>query len=84
MSRGIVPELGDVWMAVERRLNDASLNATAPAVHDSHFAETSRRGRPQVFVHDRGNLAGRERVQIDFGFDRNADRIIHLLIIPSP
>jgi len=48
------------------------LHSNPAPVNQPDFAEARLVCRPDVFVHDRRNIAGRERVQVDRLFDWNA------------
>jgi len=73
MGRGVVAELEDARMALERGLHDAALHATAAAVNDAHLTKSRGRGGVDVLGHDRGNIARRKAVKVELGADRNAD-----------
>ncbi len=62
---GIVPELGDQRMAVERCLHDATLNAATAPVDDTQLAQTLRVRRRDVLFDNRLDVARRETVQIE-------------------
>lgn len=80
MRGGIVPEFHDIRMAIECRLHQASLNATAATVHDANFPQACAGRGMHVFLDDRGHVAGREGMEIDLGLDGDADRIRHVRI----
>ncbi len=83
MCPGIVPEFDDAGMLVECSLDDAALHAATAAMDQPDFAEAGGGRRVDVCMHDRWNIAGRERVQIEFGFDRDSNRpISHWPCIP--
>ena len=69
MRGGIVPELDDVRVTLERSLDDPALHATTASVDEPHLAKAGRAGRVQVLGDDGRNVAGRERVEIELGFD---------------
>ena len=71
----IVPELGDERVSLERRLNDAALNTAAPPVHEAHLAQPGLGSGVYVVCDDASDIAWRERVQVEFGFDGDADGI---------
>jgi len=73
MRRRIVPEFNDEWVAIERGLDDAALDSSAATVDEAHFAKTRERCRFDVFVDNRRNVPGCERVEIELAFDRNSD-----------
>src|SRR5712691_548252 len=75
MCPGIVPEFDDAGMLVESSLDDAALYAAAAAMDQPDFAEAGGRGRVDVGMHDRWNIAGRERVQIELRLDRDSNRL---------
>ena len=67
----VVVKLDDERMAVERRLNDAALNAAAASVDQSQLAQSRRVCRVDVFIDDRGDIRRLEHVEIELGLDRN-------------
>jgi hypothetical protein len=71
----IIPELDDTRVAIEGRLHDSTLYAATSAVHDTDLAAARVRGVIDVLFHDRGYVMRRERVEINLGFDRNANGI---------
>jgi len=60
-------------VASERRLNDPALHTAPASVHQPHLPPTRRRGGIDVIGDDVRNVARRERVQIEFALDGNAD-----------
>ena len=80
---GGIPELGDEWMPLEHLLNDASLNALAAAVNQPDLTETTFVCRIDILLDDRGDVARRERVQVEVGFDRNAVGHRATAIVPA-
>lgn len=75
MGVGVVPELGDERVALEGLLDDAALDARAPAVNETDLPESAIEGGAHVFGHHRGNVAWSEGVQVERGLDRDADRV---------
>ena len=67
-----VPELLDERMVLERLLNDAALNALAAAVNQPDLTKTSFVCRRDVLLDHRGDVARRERVQVELVFDGDA------------
>ena len=63
-------------MAREERLDDGALHADAAAVDQPHFGKPSGMRGVQVFGDDRGDVARRERVEIERILDRDADRLV--------
>ena len=63
-------------MALERLLHDAALDAAAAAVDEPHFGQACFGGSVHVFLNDRRDVARGERMEIDFGFDGDADGVI--------
>ena len=61
-------------MSIERRLNEAALDAAAAAVHETDFAKTGSGSRLDVLGHDRRDIARGERMQIELGLDRDSQR----------
>jgi hypothetical protein len=66
-----IPEFGNQRMPLERPLNDAALHARAAAMDQPHFAKSGGVSGGDVFVNDGRDIARREGVQIERGFDRN-------------
>jgi len=71
MRGGVVPELLHERVPIERSLYDAPLHAASAPVHETDFTQPGGRRRVQVLLDDRRNVAGCERVKIDFGVDGN-------------
>jgi len=67
-----VPEGFDQGMALERLLDDAALDPFPAAVDESDLAESGRVGRRHVFLDDRRDIAGREGMEVERVFDRDA------------
>ena len=63
-------------MARENGLHDLSLDADAATVDQPHLGKPSGVCGVQVFGDDRGDVARRERVQIERILDRDADRLV--------
>ena len=76
MCPGIVPEFDDAGVLVECSLDDAALHAATAAMDQPDFAEAGGGRRVDVCMHDRWNIAGRERVQIELRLDRDSNRLI--------
>jgi hypothetical protein len=72
----IVPELDHERVPIEGGLDDAALHAAAAPVDEAHLGDALGCGRAHVFVDDRADVGGRERVQVDFRPDRNAARCV--------
>ena len=76
MGAGVVPELGDEGMTLERLLDDAALDAAAAAVNEAQRAQTARvRGRDVLLDHRR-DILRRERVQIELRLDGKLEGIV--------
>jgi len=58
-------------------LNDFPLNPDAPAVDQPDLGEAARDRRVQVLVDDRGNIARRERVEVERILDRDANWLVY-------
>ena len=69
-------------MAVERRLHDAALHAAAAAVDEAHLAQAGLGRGVDVLVDHRRDIARRERVQVELGFDRDMERIQSDCLLP--
>jgi hypothetical protein len=57
-------------------LHNASLYAATAAVHETHLVQPGGGRGVDVRLDDRGNVARRERVEIQLRPDRNADRTV--------
>jgi hypothetical protein len=68
---GGVPELLDQRMALERLLDDATLNAFAAPMDEADFPEARLVGGVHVLFDDRRDVARREGVEIERILDRN-------------
>src|SRR4051812_49460787 len=75
----IVPEFRDQRMAIERRLNDASLDAATAAVDQADLPEARGGGRTHEFVHHGWNIFRRERMKVELRFNRQRDRGVVVL-----
>src|SRR5207249_7620528 len=64
-------------MSGEHGLDDLSLNADAAAVDQPDLAEPPRGSRLEVLVDDRGDIARRERMEIQRILDRDADGLVY-------
>src|SRR5439155_24829607 len=62
-------------MTIERGLHDPAPHAAAASVDDAHLVESGSRSGLDVLGDDRGDVARRERVQIDLALDRQVDGI---------
>lgn len=69
----IVPELDHAWVAFEGGLNATTLNASPPAVNESHFGDAGFGRRFEVVRHDIGDIVRRERMEIQLRTDRKAE-----------
>jgi hypothetical protein len=58
-------------MTIDRGLDDPALHAASPPMHEADFAEAGGCRSRNVFVNDRGNIARRERVKVEFSLDGN-------------
>ena len=63
-------------MTLERLLHDAALDAAAAAVDEPHLGQARFGGSVQVFLNDRRDVARGKRVEIELGFDGDANGII--------
>jgi len=70
-------------MPIQGRLDDAALNTASATVHQTNFAESGVGGRLDVLLDNRRNVARIERVEVDFGFDGNANRLGHFRLPTS-
>src|SRR4029077_20758065 len=67
-----IPEFGDEGMAFERLLDDAALNAAAAPVNKADLAETLLPRGVHVLFDDGLDVARREGMEVEAGFNRNA------------
>ena len=56
-------------MALECRLHDAALHASAPPVNETNLAEPSGSRRVDVLLDHRRDVPGKERMEVQFGLD---------------
>lgn len=77
MCGGVVPELGDPGMLLERGLDDAALYTCAASVNQPDGRYPGGRGRIDVLGHNRANVAGRERVEVELVSDGYSHRVWH-------
>ena len=76
---GGVGEALDERMAGQQRLHDRALHADAPAVDQPDLGKATRVGLGEIFLDDRGDVRGPERVEIECVLDRDADRIVGIV-----
>lgn len=69
MRAGVIPELGDQRMLLERGLNNGPLHAAAAAVHEAELRQARLVRGADVFLDHRRNVARRERVEIQLRLD---------------
>ena len=67
-----VPELDDERMAFERLLDDPALHAFTAAVNQAYLSQPGFMRRVDVLLDHGGNVARRERMQVDSIFERDA------------
>ena len=60
-----IPELHHQRMLLERGLHDAALHPFASPMNQSHFTQPALVRGADVFVDDRGDVAGSEGVEIE-------------------
>ena len=58
-------------MSIERRLDQAALDARSSSVHEANLLEARVRRRPHVFGHDGPDVAWREGMEIELRVDRH-------------
>lgn len=73
---GIIPELCDEWVPVERGLNDSALNAPTAAVNEAHACVAGLYRGGHVLVHNRRDVSRLERVEVELGLDGHAKRLV--------
>jgi hypothetical protein len=73
---GVVPELENLRVALERGLHDPALNAAAATVDEPDLANTGGCGGVDILGDDRADVARREGVEIQFVFDRNPNGLV--------
>ena len=76
MGSGVVPELGDKRMLIERSLDQPALDAAAAAVDQPHFPEPRLVRGTHIFLHDVHDITRRKGVQVKEVFDR---KLVHRL-----
>ena len=64
-------------MGVEQGPDERALHADAAAVDQPDLTEPARGSRLEILVDDRGNVARRERVEIQRILDRDADGLVY-------
>lgn len=69
MRRGVVEKLQHQGMPIEGLLDDAALDAHAPAMDKPHVAQAGGVGFIQILFDDRGDIARGEGVQIEDTLD---------------
>ena len=77
MRGGVIPELGDTGVPLERGLDDAALNPRAASVDQADGCYSGSRGGIDVLGHHGKNIARRERMEVELVFDRNSHRVGH-------
>lgn len=77
MCRRVVPEFANGGMLLECGLDETALNAAPAAVDDAHQRESGARGLRDVLLDDGSHVSRCERMQIELGFDGDANRFVH-------
>lgn len=72
----IVKKLQHERMVIEGLLNDAALNAVAPAVNQPNLPQSCRVCLADVLVDHRRDVFWREGVKIEARLDRNPHRVV--------
>ena len=72
----VIAEFLHIRMALERGLHDAALHSMSTSVNQPDVAEARVSGRSDVFLDNRGDVAWREGVQVELGFDRHANGFV--------
>ena len=67
----IVPELDDAFVTIQGRLNDAALDAASASMNEADFGDAGICGGVDVLDDNGGDVARREGVEVEFGFDWN-------------
>ena len=67
----VVVESDDERMLAQHLLHAGTLDADAAPVHEAHLVQPGVCGRLDVRGHDIGDVARRERVEIELGSDRH-------------
>ena len=68
-------------MPLQRRLNDSPLHPSTTAVNQSHLSQPRLVRGADILFHDRLDVLGSERVEIDRIFDRDIHRCY---LLPFP
>jgi hypothetical protein len=63
-------------MALEDCLHNSPLNSAPASMNDAHFTKPGGHRGVDILLDDRWNVFGSERVQVDFGLDRDANRVV--------
>jgi hypothetical protein len=71
----VIPEFDHLGVPFEGGLDDAALDAATATVDDAHLMEAGGGSRIDVFVNDRGHVARRERVKVEFVLDGKSQRL---------
>jgi hypothetical protein len=74
MGRSIIKKLRHQWMSFERLLDDAALNAHAPAMDEPHLSQTRGVCFIQILFDDGRDVARREGMKIEDSFDGDSQR----------
>ena len=75
MRRGVIEKLQHQGMPLEGLLDDAALDADAPAMDEPHVAQAGGVCFIQILFYDRGDVARREGVKVEGALDGNLERL---------
>ena len=75
MAARVVVEGGDEAVSAQHLVHTCALHADASPVHEAHLAQAERMRFLEIGIDHVGDVAWRERVQIEFRTDRNDVRI---------
>ena len=81
MRAEIVAEAFHERMPFERALNDGSLDADSPAMHQPDLPQPGRMRLVDVLVDHRWDVARLEGMQVEFWLDRDPNRFVQ---VPAP
>ncbi len=73
MGRRIVPEFGHTGTSFECGLHNGPLHSTAPPMNEANLAKAGGGSGLDILVYDLWDVAWRKCVEIDLGFDWNAE-----------
>ena len=76
MRAWIVVEGSHQFVALQRTLHSRPLNADATPVHESDLVQPGRMSFIDVLFHHRRDILGLKGMEVEFRFNRDADRLV--------